>query len=138
MIVLDTNVVSEAIKPTPDAAMQAWLNDQVADTLYLTSVTQAELLFGAAALPGGSRKQRLSTAIEDVLVLFEGRVLPFDAPAARCYAERAGAARSKGRTLPMADGYIAAIAAVHGYGVATRDTEPFEAAGVAVINPWAG
>ena len=111
MIVLDTNVVSEAMKPAPNAAVVAWLNDQAAETLYITSVTLAELLFGI-------------------------QVLPFDTEAARCYAELAVAARNGGRGFPTPDGYIAAIAASRGFIVASRDTAPFEAAGVAVINPW--
>lgn len=138
MIVLDTNVVSEAIKPEPDTSVQSWLNSQVADILYLSSVTQAEMLFGIAAKPEGVRKQRLSVAVENALALFGDRILPFDAVAARCYAELAARARLHGQTLPMADGYIAAIAEAHDFSVATRDTEPFEAAGVSVTNPWHG
>lgn len=136
MIVLDTHVVSEAMKPAPDASVRAWLNGQVADTLYLTSITLAELLFGIAALPTGQRKQRLTTAFEGTLALFEDRVLPFDTPAARQYAGLAASARQQGSPLPVADGYIAAIAAATGFGVASRDTTPFEAAGISVTNPW--
>ena len=136
MIVLDTNVVSEAMKPEPDATVQAWLNEQAAETLYLSSVTLAELLFGIAALPTSKRKRLLSRALDGLLELFEGRVLPFDIDAAGQYAELAATARSGGRGFPTPDGYIAAIAASRGFIVASRDTSPYEAGGLQVINPW--
>jgi predicted nucleic acid-binding protein len=137
MIVLDTNVVSEAMKPEPNPAVRAWLNDQVAETLYLTSVTLAELLFGIGALPPGKRKDMLAQALEGLLGFFAGRVLPFDTDAARHYAELAVAARTAGKGLPTPDGYIAAIAASRAFIVASRNTAPFVAAHVQVINPWA-
>jgi predicted nucleic acid-binding protein len=137
MIVLDTNVVSEAMKPEPNPTVRAWLNDQVAETLYLTSVTLAELLFGIGALPPGKRKDMLAQALEGLLGFFAGRVLPFDTDAARHYAELAVAARTVGKGLPTPDGYIAAIAASRAFIVASRDTAPFVAARVQVINPWA-
>lgn len=136
MIVLDTNVICEAMKPQPHPAVRAWLNDQAAETLYLSSVTLAELLFSIAALPAGKRKDMLALAVDGLLELFQGRVLPFDAEAARQYAELAVIARATGRGFPTPDGYIAAIAVSRGYIVATRDTAPFQAANVAVINPW--
>jgi predicted nucleic acid-binding protein len=136
MIVLDTNVVSEAMKPEPHPAVRAWLNDQAAETLYLSSVTLAELLFGIAALPAGHRKDMLAQALDGLLELFRDRVLPFDTDAARCYAELAVTAKLGGRGLPTPDGYIAAIAASRDFIVASRDTAPYEAAGVSVINPW--
>jgi toxin FitB len=136
LIVLDTNVVSEAMKPAPDAAVRAWLDAQVAETLYLSSVTVAELLFGIAALPAGRRKNLLTEAVEGLLALFGGRVLAFDIDAAVHYAELATRARTKGPGLPTPDGYIAAIAASRGFIVASRDTAPFASAGVSVINPW--
>jgi len=137
MIVLDTNVVSEAMKPEPNPAVMAWLNAQAAPTLYLSSVTLAELLFGIAALPAGRRKDLLSQALEGLLRLFRDRVLPFDTDAARHFAELAVTARAGGRGFPTPDGYIAAIAASRGFMVASRDTAPYEAARVPVINPWA-
>lgn len=136
MIVLDTNVVSAAMKPEPHPAVMAWLNAQAAPTLYLSSVTLAELLFGIAALPAGRRKDLLSQALEGLLRLFRDRVLPFDTDAARHYAELAVTARAGGRGFPTPDGYIAAIAASRGFMVASRDTAPYEAARVSVINPW--
>ncbi len=136
MIVLDTNVVSEAMKPVPNETVRNWLNNQNAETLYLSSVTLAELLFGIGALPQGKRKNALTQALDGLLILFKGRILPFDTDAAKRYAEMAIAARAAGATLPTQDGYIAAIAASRGFIVATRDVAPYAAAAVAVINPW--
>lgn len=136
MIVLDTNVVSEAMKPEPNADLRAWLNDQAAETLYLSSVTLAELLFGIRALPAGKRKNLLDRALSELLDLFEDRILPFDTVAARHYADLAALAKNGGRGFPTPDGYIAAVASSRGFMVASRDTSPFEAAGLTVINPW--
>ncbi|MFZ4535050.1 type II toxin-antitoxin system VapC family toxin [Propionivibrio sp.] len=136
MIVLDTNVVSEAMKPEPHPAVRAWLNNQAAETLYLSSVTLAELLFGIAALPSGKRKDVLTQALDGLMGLFRDRVLPFDTDAARRYAELAVKAKVAGRGFPTPDGYIAATAASRGFIVASRDTVPYEAASVIVINPW--
>ena len=127
MILLDTNVISEMMKAEPDAAVRAWLNAQAAETLYLSSVTLAELLFGIQNLPHGKRRDGLDFVLKAILDLFQGRILPFDAQAARHYA---------GKGFPTPDGYIAAIAASRHYIVASRDTAPYEAANVRVINPW--
>lgn len=136
MIILDTNVISEALKPQPHPAVRTWLDNQPAETLYLTSVTLAELWFGIGVMPAGRRRAALTQAVEGLNPLFEGRILDFDTRAARCYADRAVRARAAGQGLPTPDGYIAAIAAAHDHAVATRDTAPFKAAGVAVIDPW--
>jgi toxin FitB len=136
MIVLDTNVVSEAMKPEPHSVVRAWLNDQAAETLYLSSVTLAELLFGIATLPTGKRKDMLAQTLDGLIGLFRDRVLPFDTDAARRYAELAMTAKVSGRGFPTPDGYIAAIAVSRDFIVASRDTAPYEAAGVSVINPW--
>ena len=136
MIVLDTNVVSEAMKPEPDAVVRAWLNEQAAETLHLSSVTLAELLFGIRALPSGRRKNLLDRALTELLELFKDRILPFDTDAARHYADLAVMAKNGGLGFPSPDGYIAAVAASRGFIVASRDTSPFEAAGLTVINPW--
>lgn len=136
MIVLDTNVVSEAMKPEPDAAVRAWLNAQVAETLYLSSVTLAELLYGLGALPTGKRKNMLTRALDGLSELFQDRILPFDTDAARHYAELAVTAKNGGRGFPTPDGYIAAIAASRKFIVASRDTAPYEAGGLTVVNPW--
>ena len=136
MILLDTNVVSEAMKSDPHPRVREWLNEQSADTLYLSSVTLAELLFGVGALPAGKRQDLLFKTLDGMVALFGERVLPFDTNAARHYAKLAVTARCAGRGFPTPDGYIAAIAVSRGFIVASRDTAPFEAAGVAVINPW--
>ena len=136
MIILDTNVVSEAMKPKPNPAVRAWLNDQAVETLYLSSITLAELLFGVGALPPSKRKDMLAQAIDGLMGLFKDRVLPFDVSAARRYAELAITARLAGRGFPTPDGYIAAIAASRGFIVASRDKAPYEAANMAVMNPW--
>jgi toxin FitB len=137
VIILDTNVVSEPMKPDGDRGVQAWLDEQIAETLYLTSISLSELLLGVEVLPDGKRKVGLAAALGELLVaLFGERVLPFDQQAATMYASRVSRARAAGRAISMADGQIAAIAAVHGFTVATRDTAAFVAAGVPVVNPW--
>jgi len=136
MILLDTNVVSEAMKPAPDEAVRAWLDEQAAETLFLSSVTIAELMFGIGALPDGKRKERLTEALDGAMELFADRVLPFDVDAARRYADLAVKARAAGKGFPTPDGYIAAIAAAKGFAVAMRDNSAFEAANVTVIDPW--
>jgi len=136
MIVLDTNVVSEAMRPTPSPAVIDWLDRQTAVTLYLSNVTNAELLYGVGALPAGRRKQALRSAVDGLIELFHDRVLPFNLEAARCYADLAVTARMGGKGFPTPDGYIAAIAVANGFTVATRDAGPFQAAGIDIIDPW--
>lgn len=136
MILLDTNVVSEAMKPEANPMVRSWLDEQAAETLYLSSVTIAELLFGIGALPRGKRRSRLAAALDGVLGLFADRVLSFDTEAARRYADLAVRARAAGKGFPTADGYIAGIAAAHDFAVASRDTSAFTAAGLTVIDPW--
>ncbi len=138
MIILDTNVVSEPIKLKSDLTVQEWLDSQVAETLYLTSTSLAELLSGIEILPLGKRRGTLSaTVVEVVEKLFGDRILPFDRDAATAFAKLHGRALASGRAISFADAQIAAIATVRGFAVATRDAAPFEAAGVRVINPWA-
>ncbi len=136
MILLDTNVVSEAMKPEPEPAVRSWLDEQTAETLFLSSVTIAELMFGIGSLPRGKRKDRLTAALDGVLELFAGRILPFDTGAARRYADLAVKARAAGKGFPTPDGYVAAIAAAHDFAVASRDASAFAAAGLTVIDPW--
>lgn len=137
MIVLDTNVISEALKPSSDQNVIDWINRQAAPTLFTTSVTLAEMLIGIELLPEGKRKQSLHMMLDEVSArLFNGRILPFEAQAARTMAEVNRIAVSKGYNMTFADCEIAAIAAFHGFAVATRDEAPFRAAGLSVINPW--
>lgn len=136
MILLDTNVVSETMKPAPSQMVQRWLDEQAAETLYLSSVTIAEAMFGIRAMPDGKRKQGLAEALDVWIGLFEGRILPFDLDAARHYADLGASARASGKGFPTPDGYIAAIAASRGFAVATRDPSAFRAAGIEIIDPW--
>jgi predicted nucleic acid-binding protein len=125
------------MKVDGNAAVAAWLDRQVVDTLYLTSVNLAELLLGIELLPLGLRRSRLEARIGEVVNTFgERRTLVFDAAAARFFAVLVARARAAGQAIGVADGQIAAIAAAHGFAVATRDTAPFIAAGVPVIDPW--
>lgn len=137
MIILDTNLISEPAKPEPNQSVIDWLNAQSLEMLFVTATSLAELFVGIANLPDGRRKtevhQRMSELVE---VFFGSRVLPFDRNAAETYASLMAQAARKGRAISFADGQIAAIAKVHGFAVATRDTSPFEAAGIPVINPW--
>lgn len=137
MILVDTNVISETLRQQPDPAVVRWMDTQSIETLYLSAVTVAELRYGIAVLPEGRRRQVLHSGLEQsVLPLFEGRILPFDGATAESYAELMAAARRRGRGVSAADGYIAATAHAAGLMVATRDTSPFEAVGLAVVNPW--
>lgn len=136
MILLDTNVVSEVMKRSPDKTVRSWLDEQIAETLFLSSITAAELMFGIGVLPNGKRKNELTAILDGIMKLFEERILPFDIAAARHYAELAVKARAAGKGFPTPDGYIASIAASHGFSVATRDHSAFDAAGLRVINPW--
>jgi predicted nucleic acid-binding protein len=136
MILLDTSVISEAIKPDSHPTVHAWLDAQAAETLFLPSITIAELLFGIGALPDGRRKSILAARIDGLLEAFAGRILPFDTSAARRYADLAVKARAAGKGFPTPDGYIAAIAAAHDFALASRDTSAFKAAGLTVIDPW--
>ena len=137
MILLDTNVVSEPLKASCDKNVLSWLDEQVIETLYLSTISLAELRFGIAALPEGKRRDTLFSSLEQqVLPIFAGRILPFDEQASQAYATLRANARTAGRAIATADGYIAAIAVTHGLAVATRDTSPFEAVGLKVINPW--
>ena len=137
MIVLDTNVVSEPLRLAGDQAVAAWLDRQAAETLYLTSVSLAELLAGIETMPAGRRRDSVGEGLSALLSeLFADRILPFDAVAARCYAEMMGRTRRAGMAVGFADGQIAATALAHGFLVATRDAAPFAAAGVRVIDPW--
>lgn len=136
MILLDTNVISEAMKPQPDSLVREWLDAQVAETLFLSSVTVAELMFGIGALPSGKRKDNLLAMFNGVVDMFGTRILPFDVKAARRYADIAVKARKTGKGFPTPDGYIAAIADANGFTVASRDASAFRAAGLVVIDPW--
>ncbi|CAN7252331.1 MULTISPECIES: type II toxin-antitoxin system VapC family toxin [Neorhizobium] len=137
MIILDTNVISEAAKLGINSDVETWLNIQPVNMLYATAISLAEISLGIEKLPDGRRKNELRHDMEQIFGRYFGpRILPFDREAAVAYGRLVALARANGKTILMADGQIAAIAQVHSFAVATRDTAPFEAAGIPVINPW--
>lgn len=137
MILLDTNVVSEPLRPQPDKRVVEWLDSLMIEDVYLSAITVAELRLGVALLPDGKKKNVLAEQLEQtILPLFDGRILVFDRQTAAVYAQIRADAKVQGKAVAAADGYIAATARQHRLTVATRDTGPFLAAGVAVLNPW--
>ena len=137
MIILDTNVLSELLRPEPARQVERWLSAQDGAKVYFTTVGEAELRHGVAILPSGKRRNALTTAIEGLLDEdFRGRVLPFDRAAARAYATIAATRRAAGRPISQFDCQIAAIARAHEATVATRNTSDYEGCGVELIDPW--
>ena len=137
MIVLDTNVVSELLKPLPETRVLDWVNQQPGASLYLSSVTIAELRTGVAYLAEGARKRALSDALEtSLLPLFSGRILNFDFEVTPAFARISQYAKSVGRPMTFADTAIAAIAFHKSFALATRNVADFECSLVKVINPW--
>ncbi|AUT47647.1 type II toxin-antitoxin system VapC family toxin [Achromobacter sp. AONIH1] len=137
MILLDTNVISEPLRPSPEIRVIDWIDAQPLETLYLSAITVAELRAGIALMPAGKRRTALHEHIEKrVLPMFAGRVLPFDMACTNAYAELITKVREAGSGIQTADACIAAVALANGFAVATRDTSPFLAAGLDVIDPW--
>ena len=137
MFVLDTNVISELIRPVPEASVTSWVAAQATSSLYLTAVNEAELRFGVAIMPDGARRDAVGAAIEALLREdFAGRILPFDSEAAVAYATLAASRRAAGRPVAQADAQIAAIAAANAMAVVTRNTADFVDSGVEVVSPW--
>lgn len=137
MIVLDTNVVSELMRPRPDTNVVDWVAGQTMDALYLSTVSEAELRYGIAILPTGVRRDRLVAEVKGMLREdFAGRILSFDSSAAQAYAVIAATRRVAGHPINHADCQIAAIAHSRGASVATRDVDGFDGSGIEVINPW--
>lgn len=137
MILIDTNVLSELMRAKPAPEVLVWIDAQPTSQLFITSITVAEILYGIARMADGKRKQGLL----DLATLmfdedFAGRILSFDADAAIHYAGLAAESEAKGKVVDMADGQIAAIAALHDARVATRNVRHFDYLGVPVINPW--
>ena len=138
MILLDTNVVSEFMRDSPEPAVVAWLDDQPLGSLFVTAVTEAEIRVGVAFLPSGERRRNLADAVERPSVCCSPSVsCPFDSDAARAYAGIAAARRAAGRPISQADCQIAAIARSRSASVATRDVSGFAGCGIEVKNPWA-
>jgi predicted nucleic acid-binding protein len=137
MIVLDTNVISEILRPAPDARTMAWLEAQQRSALFTTTVTRAELLYGVRLLQDSRRKERLAEA---ALAIFTedlaGRVLSFDGDAADAYAQIAAARKTAGKPISQFDAMIAAIARSRGAHLATRNVKDFVDCGIQVIDPW--
>ena len=137
MIILDTNVMSEPLKPLPEPAVLDWLDRQSPQTLFLTTVNLAELLAGIEVLPQGRRRAELQHALTtQVIPLFEGRILSFDKKAAQAFARIHASAQALGNPISFADGAIAAIASAQGFILATRNVRDFRGTGVELINPW--
>ncbi len=137
MIVLDTNIVSELLRPAPGPQVEAWLAAQDGAIIYFTAVGEAELRHGVAILPAGRRRRTLAEVIEGMLEEdFHDRILPFDRAAARAYATIAAERRVAGRPISQFDCQIAAIARSRDAAVATRNRVDFEGCGVELIDPW--
>ena len=137
MIILDTNVISELMRAAPAAAVMRWMNARPASSLYVTSITQAEILYGIQILPKGKRRDAIAAAAAEMFEHdFAGRVLPFGSDAAVAYASLAAARRRAGRPISGFDAQIAAIARTHDADLATRNVDDFEGCGIEVIDPW--
>jgi predicted nucleic acid-binding protein len=138
MILLDTNVVSELMRPAPSEAVLAWFAAQDAADLYLSAIAEAELRRGAAMLPAGKRRDQLLVVMDAMIAEdFAGRILPFDSAAAQAFALVFLERRAAGRPISFADCQIAAIARARQAAIATRNTADFADCGIAVIDPWA-
>lgn len=138
MIVLDTNILSEALRPEPNARVLDWLAAQPAAALFSTTITRAEILYGVRLLPKGRRRDALRRAIDAVFDEdFSRRVLSFDNPAADAYAEIATTRKRAGRPIGQFDAMIAAIARSRGAMLATRNTRDFADCGIEIVDPWA-
>lgn len=137
MIVLDTNVISELMRPEPNARVVDWLDRQDAISVTISSITVAEILYGIERLPNGRRKRDFAAMAAAMFEEdFSGRILPFDSGAAVHYAEQVVVSESAGRQVHMADAQIAAICIQHGAVLATRNIKDFETLGLETINPW--
>ncbi|TVQ72146.1 MAG: type II toxin-antitoxin system VapC family toxin [Balneolaceae bacterium] len=137
MIVLDTNVLSELVKPSPDSNVIQWVSQRPVAALFTSTITQAEILYGVSLLPDGDRKKQLQKAVVRLFdELFHERVLPFDGDAAMAYARIAVSRRQSGRPISQFDAQIAAIARSRESQLATRNGMDFEGCGIVVINPW--
>ncbi len=137
MIVLDTNVLSEALRPSPAVAVLRWLAAQDPVAVFTTTITQAEVLHGVEALPAGKRRSRLSFAIENLFAdEFRGRILPFDEDSARVFPKVVAHREALRRPISQFDAMIASICRSRGAAVATRNVSDFEHCGVPIIDPW--
>lgn len=137
MIVLDTNVLSETLRPAPDPRVLAWLSSQPRPSLFVTTVTRGEILYGVRLLPDGKRRQQLLEAAQAIFDEdFAGQAVSFDSEAADLFAEIAAHRRQLGRPISQLDAMIAAITRSRGAALATRNTSDFEHCGIQLVNPW--
>jgi toxin FitB len=137
--VLDTNVLSELMKPSPDTDVRNWVAAQPITSLFTTTIAQAEILSGVALLPSGRRRDSLRRAVEGLFREdFAGRLLPFDGEAARAFADIAATRRKLGRPIGQFDAQIAAIARSRNSVLVTRNVLDFEDCGIRIVNPWEG
>ena len=137
MIILDTNVLSALMRSEPDKAVMHWLDEQVAESIWITSITLFEARFGLALLPEGAHRQQLTVRFDDLMVSdLENRVLLFDQAAARRAADLAAQRKNAGRPVDMRDTFIAGIALARSARVATRNSRHFDDLPGMVINPW--
>ncbi len=136
MILLDTNVISEQIKPSPQERPTNWLRAKKMDSLYLCNITIAELHSGLEMMPPGKRRDLIDKAIEKIEAEFDGRILAFDMKCAMRFGSVFASAKSAGNNISFADAAIAAIALANGLYLATRNIADFRSTGVTIINPW--
>jgi predicted nucleic acid-binding protein len=137
MIILDTNVVSELMKVAPEPAVMVWIDAQPMSSVFLSSVSQGEILYGVGLVPPGKRRDGLLHAARTAFeTYFRGRILPYDSDAAEAYAAIAAKRPQAGRPISQFDAQIAAIAHSRGAELATRNTADFEDCGIGLINPW--
>ena len=137
MFILDTNVVSELMKPVVSAAVETWCASQSRDSLYITTITQAEILYGIAILPDGKRQQRLQNLAQAMFQEdFLNKILPFSQEAAQYFAIIASDRKGQGKPISQFDAQIAAICRSHQATLATRNTDDFADCGIDIINPW--
>jgi toxin FitB len=138
VIILDTNAVSEVMKPAPSESVLRWLASQEPQNIFITVITQAEMLYGVEVLASGKRRRSLLELTEELFGAegFQGRILSFDQQSAREFASILASRKSAGRPMSQFDAMIAAIARSHGAALATRDTDDFEHCGIRLINPW--
>lgn len=137
MILLDTNIISELMRPNPQASVVAWLNEQEPLDVYISVITIAEIEYGLKVLPEGQKRWSLQQKFEWFVAQgFEGRILDFTETAAHHYADIMAHRRSLGMPMSVPDGQIAAIARTHRFKLATRNIKDFEECGLVLVNPF--
>lgn len=138
MVILDTNIISEMMRPAPEPVVLSWFSSMRAEDAHLTSITVAEILLGIELLPVGKRRDVVRAGAERTLAVFAGQVLSFDAKAAHAFSLISSTRRRQGRPMSEFDAQIAAIARTHNAVLATRDVANFEECGLKLVNPWEG